>query len=350
MAFLEYKNVKIAGLSSCVPKQTEEIVNYSLFTAEEAEKFTASTGVEQRRFAEEGVTASDLCYEAAKKLLADLKWQSEDIDVLIYVSQTRDYILPSTSCILQDRLGISTNCYAMDIPYGCSGYIYGLSTVASLLSNGELKKALLLVGDAVHVHHNYEDITSYPLFGDAGTATALEFEEGNNGFKFHFGTDGSGYKAIIIPEGGYRHRFTKDSIIVKYYENEGGRNGLDCYLNGMDVFAFGISRPPQSVKALCEHFALDLGTIDYFVMHQANKFLNEKIRKKLKIPEEKTPYSLKDFGNTSCASIPLSICLSIRPTAQKQKIISCGFGVGLSWGSVYFELDENVIICDLVEI
>lgn len=117
----------------------------------------------------------------------------------------------------------------------------------------------------------------------------------------------------------------------------------------MDVFTFGISRPPESVKALCEHFSLNLDDIDYFVMHQANKFLNEKIRKKLKIPEGKAPYSLKNFGNTSCASIPLSICMSIKPTAQKKKIIACGFGVGLSWGSTYFELDENVIICDLLD-
>ena len=350
MAFLEYKNVKIVGFSTCVPKQTVEVSDYSLFTSEEAVKFSASTGVERRRVAEEVVTASDLCCESAKKLLADLKWNPKDIDILIFVSQTRDYIFPSTSCILQDGLGLSTNCYTMDIPYGCSGYIYGLSTVASLLCCGNLKKALLLVGDAVIVHHNYEDKTSYPLFGDSGTATALEFEEGSDGFKFHFGTDGSGYKAIIIPEGGYRHRFTKDSLTVKYYENEGGRNGLDCHLNGMDVFTFGISRPPESVKALCERFSIDLETIDYFVMHQANKFLNEKIRKKLKILEEKTPYSLKDFGNTSCASIPLTICQTIRPTSQKQKIIGCGFGVGLSWGSVYFELDENVIISDLIEI
>lgn len=185
MAFLKCNNVKIAGFSSCVPKRVEEISDYSLFRAEEAEKFKNSTGVERRRVAEEGVTSSDLCYKATKKLLDDLRWQPKDIDVLIYVSQTRDYILPSTFCILQDRLGLSTNCYTMDIPYGCSGYIYGLSTVASLLCNGDTKKALLLSGDAVVVHHNYEDKSSYPLFGDAGTATALEFGERSSGFKFH---------------------------------------------------------------------------------------------------------------------------------------------------------------------
>ncbi|KAA6330055.1 3-oxoacyl-[acyl-carrier-protein] synthase 3 [termite gut metagenome] len=352
MPFLECKNVKISGLSSCVPKNVEYVKDYPLFSSSEIEKFTTSTGVLKRHLVSEGITSSDLCYEASESIIKELDWDKNDIDILIFVSQTRDYILPSTSCILQHRLGISTNCYTMDIPYGCSGYIYGLSTITSLMSGGYFKKELLLVGDAVHVHHNFEDKSSYPLFGDAGTATALEFSKGEDGFKFHFGTDESGYNAIIIPDGGYRNKFSTDSLIITDYANEGKRSNADCYLNGMDVFSFGISRAPESVKNLCKYFSLNLDDVDYFVMHQANRFLNEMIRKKLNISEEKIINSLKEYGNTSCASIPLSMHTQIKDILQSDreaKILNCGFGVGLSWGSVYYKT-RNIVCPDIIEI
>lgn len=352
MALLECKNVKIIGLSACVPKNIERVSDYSMFSAEEVEKFSSYTGVFERRLVPEGMTSSDLCYEAAEKLINKLSWDRKNIDILVYVSQTRDYIIPSTSCILQDRLQLSTNCYTVDVPYGCSGYVYGLSIIASLMSGGCMKKGLLLVGDAVHVNHNYEDKSSYPLFGDAGTVTALEFEEGEEGFKFHFGTDGAGYDAIIIPDGGYRNRFSMDSLKLVDYKEEGKRRNIDAYLNGMDVFTFGISRPPESIKELTANFDIDLSDLDYFVMHQANKFMNEKIRKKLKIEENKTLYSLREFGNTSCASIPLTMLTQVKEeleTKNNVKFLNCGFGIGLSWASAYYKTSK-IVCTDLIEI
>jgi 3-oxoacyl-[acyl-carrier-protein] synthase-3 len=352
MAFIEIKNVRIAGISACVPAEVEENLTLPLFdSTEEAEKFIASTGIKSRRISTKNVCTSDLCLKAAEKLIQDMKWNKKEIDVLIFVTQTPDYILPATSCILQDKLGLEESCYTLDISLGCSGWIYGLSVLTALLSTGNMKKGLLLAGDTISKTCSINDKSSYPLFGDAGTATAVEFYEGANGFCFHTETDGSGYKTIIIPDGGYRNPATYTSFAEKEISTGIRRSQLNLILEGMDIFTFGISKAPDSVHKLIEHFNLDKENIDYFIFHQANLFMNEKIRKKLKIPEEKVPYSLKDFGNTSSATIPLTIATQLKDklSNSKKDIIACGFGVGLSWGSVYFKAD-NLICTNLIEI
>jgi 3-oxoacyl-[acyl-carrier-protein] synthase-3 len=170
----------------------------------------------------------------------------------------------------------------------------------------------LLTGDTVSKLCSLKDKSTYPLFGDAGTATAIEFKENEKGFLFHTETDGSGFKTIIVPDGGYRNMINPDSCIDKEISEGIIRNDLNLILDGMDIFTFGISKAPESVNKLIDYFNLNKNTIDYFVFHQANKFMNEKIRKKLKIPEEKVPYSLKNFGNTSSATIPLTIVTELR--------------------------------------
>jgi 3-oxoacyl-[acyl-carrier-protein] synthase-3 len=347
MAFLEINNVRIAGIAACVPKEIEENLTLPLFdSTEEASKFIASTGIERRHIAKNHLT-SDLCFQASEKLIADLRWKKEEIEALVFVTQSPDYILPATSCILQNRLGLSEECYALDISLGCSGWVYGLSVVSNLLSTGMMKKALLLCGDISHATSSVYDKSAYPLFGEAGTVTALEFSKNTNSLKFHFATDGSGYEAIIIPDGGFRNPFSLKSLEIVEIEHGIKRSRMNTVLNGMDVFAFGISKAPQSVKKLSEKFDIDLESVDYFVFHQANLFMNEKIRKKLKLPEEKVLYSLKNFGNTSSASIPLTMLTN---GCKQGNYIACGFGVGLSWGSVWFELEKEVVISKLVEI
>lgn len=342
MAFLVYNNVNICGITASVPSSVERVADYPYFTNEEVVKFSKATGVISRHVDKQGITASDLCYHAAEKLLDGIGWEKETIDGLIFVSQTRDYILPCTSCILQNRLGLSDECYALDIPYGCSGYIYGLQTASALLHQGQMKRLLLLVGDVVTPHHNIRDKSSYPLFGDAGTATAIEFKPGSKPICFHMGTDGGGADAIMIRDGGYRNRVNADSFILHDCHPDGSRTNLDCALKGLDVFSFGISRAPESVNKLLNKYQLSLDGVDYFVMHQANKFLNERIRKKLQIGIEKTPYCLGEYGNTSCASIPLTLtsCLNTEVSGKQCHVLFCGFGVGLSWGSVYCCLDH----------
>ena len=219
MAIFNIPNIVIAGVSACVPRTIERNRDSALLDEDEKEKLIASIGVEEKRVADDRTATSDLCFEAAEQLIADLEWNKADIEVLIFVSQTPDYILPATSCILQERLGLSQECYAVDISLGCSGWVYGLSTIASIMSAGQLHKGLLLVGDTAMKLGSSLDKSYFPLFGDAGTVTALEYEAGNRGMTFHTATDGSGKEAILIPEGGYRIPFNTSTLRL---QNVGG--------------------------------------------------------------------------------------------------------------------------------
>jgi len=353
MAFRIINNVNIKGISACVPVCTENNLDLELFNnSEEAQKFIEATGVRIRHLVKDtGLCTSDLCCSAASRLMSELGWSPESIDCLIFVSQTPDYILPATSCILQDRLGLSQDCYALDISLGCSGWVYGLSVIASLISGGNMKKGLLLVGDTTTVTKSHKDKSTYPLFGDAGTATAIEYAEETKDMIFNFGTDGKGFEAIIIPDGGFRNFFNNNSFLEEEIEPGIIRHRLHSILNGPAVFTFGISKAPKSVNSLLEKYRLSKEEIDYYVFHQANMFMNEKIRAKLKIQPEKVPYSLDEFGNTSSASIPLTIVtrLAVELRHEKKKILACAFGVGLSWASVVFEVSD--LVCpELTEI
>jgi len=344
MAFLEFKNVRIAGLSAGVPKRKVCNLDIKDISADyDSAAFVETTGVLERRL-DEALTTSDLCVAAAEKLICDLGWDKSEVGGGIFVSQTTDYYLPATACIVQDRLGLSKECYAEDIVLGCSGWVYGLSNVVSLMANGGIKKALLMAGDARrHVE------TNDPLFGFAGTVTALEYVEGEKGLQFHFGTDGSGFDAIIIPDGGSRNQVTDQSFADEVIDGK-RYNRMQTRMKGMDVFSFGISTAPKSVKKLAEHFGFEYPDADYFVFHQANMKMNNMIAKKLKLPPEKVPSCMYHFGNTSSASIPLTIVTQLRDKcADKVRFICCGFGVGLSWGTVAFDT-ENIVISELVEV
>lgn len=346
MSLFNISKVRMIGISACVPKQVISVADTVRNADYDAADFAEKTGIICAHISNE-YTASDLCLAAAEKLIEELHWDKSDIDALIFVSQHPDYILPATSCILQDRLGLNKECYAMDISLGCSGWVYGLSVVASLLSHGNIKKALLLVGDA-----RKRALCEFdPLFGYAGTVTAVEYTGNDEDiFYFDFGTDGSGYDAIIIPDGGSRNPVTLDSFNLE--EIDGSmKHRLQTRMKGMDVFSFGISVAPKSIRRVLEFAGWQLNDIDYLVLHQANLMMNEKIRKKLKVDSSKVPYSLKEFGNTSSASIPLTMLTQTKKTVinQERKWAACGFGVGLSWGSVAFST-KNIIFTDLIEL
>lgn len=348
MAFLAFKNVRIAGISAGVPRfvasNLHPLENDGVSSEYSPEAFVEATGVLERHVSDT-LTTSDLCYEAAERLIADLKWDKQEIEAIVFVSQTADYVLPATACILQDRLGLSKECYAEDVALGCSGWVYGLSNVASLVSTGAIKKALLLAGDAKKRAKGSLD----PLFGHAGTATAIEYAEGNNGFKFHFGTDGSGYDAIIMPDGGSRNQVSMDSFKLEDVDGK-QMHRLQTHMKGMDVFSFGISTAPKSVKKLAERFGFNYLDYDYFVFHQANMKMNSLISKKLKLDSDKVPSCMYSFGNTSSASIPLTIVTQLKNRCENGfKFICCGFGVGLSWGTVAF-VSDGLVVSELVEV
>ena len=352
MSFLSVNNIKIVGLSAGVPEKIIETDSYDLLSKDQIEHFLRSTGVERRRRATANQCTSDLCVAAAEKLIEDLEWKREEIDLLVFASHTGDYKLPSTSCILQNRLKLSTECMAFDINHGCSGFLYGLSIISNLMSSGCFRKGLLLVGNTQSKNVSYEDKSTYMIFGDAGAVAAIEYaSEDADSIDFHFMTNGSELESVYIPHGGYRHPITPDSFTVEDCGDGIKRNKTNLIMDGMDVFAFANKYLPRSVKALLEHFNIDKEKdVDYFVMHQANKFLCDKVCKKCGMPQDKSFFSYKDFGNSSGASIPLTMVTEMKDilsSSCRKNILSTAIGGGFSLASAMIKV-KNVHCSELV--
>lgn len=352
MALLETIHTKIDGVAACVPSRIVDNSSYPYLEQDEIKKYIATTGIERRHCAvpDGKICCSDLCFQAADVLLNDLKWDRSQIDLLVFVSQTQDYKLPATSCILQDRLGLSTRCMSFDISYGCSGFVYGLSVVSAMMSLGFMNKALLLVGNTQSFYASPQDKSLALLFGDAGTATAISYDESvHDTMNFNLCSDGSGKDLLIVPDGGCRNPVTNDSFKMQSYEDGISRTRLHESMDGAEVFSFGLSKAPSVCKELLEHFQIEHGDIDYLCLHQANRFLCEKIRKKLKFELEQVPYNLQDFGNTSGASIPLLMVTELQEVLRSKptSILSLGFGVGLSWGAAKF-ITRGIVVPELL--
>jgi len=355
MAFLDNKNVVVRGIAAAVPANTVEIRDIYRPEWGDVEDFISATTVERLHKTLPDQTASDLCVAAAEKLIAELGWDKGSIDAIVFVTQTPDYyFVPATACHIQNRLGLGKGCLAFDMTLGCSGWTYGLAVLSSLLNNGSIKRAVLLAGDTCSKTANPEDQGSAPLFGDAGTATALEFdtEAAACGIKSALFTDGDGYDAIICREGGFRTPVTAESFPGFKDEHGNIRPPFCGEMDGMSVFTFAISQAPKSIKALIERFNIDKDSVDILALHQANLIINQKIIKKLRMGGGTVcPQSMRDYGNTSCASIPLSLVTEERDALMSKKlsIMACGFGVGLSWGAVAFETD-HIVVPKLIEI
>ena len=274
MAYLEINNVAIKGISASVPKQVAE--NRDIYPSDMGgvEGFIETTGIERHRNAPKEVCSSDLCVAAAENLMTRLGWDRNSIDAVVFVTQTPDYLEPATSCIIQNRLGLSTDCMTLDISLGCSGWVYALSVIGSLMQNGTVKRGLLLAGDTPSKNCSPRDKSTYPLFGDAGTATALEYSKDAPRMTFLLNTDGEGYKTIIIPSGGYRNQVTADSLIEKSRGDGVVSSDVHVSMDGMSVFSFAISKAPKSIKGLLEKMGENIEEIDYVILHQANLFMN----------------------------------------------------------------------------
>ena len=333
MSFFTCYNIRLAGIASSVPKKVVKNSEYTYVGEDERNFLMKTTGIVEKRHAPSGITTTDLGEKAANELLDQLGWKREDIDILVLVTQSRDYYLPSSAIILQDRLGLPSTCMAFDVGLGCSGYVYGLSIISKFLQDGQLKKGLLIAGDVSTVSTNFEDKSTYPLFGDAATATAVCYDETAEPIAFEMENDGSGYDTIIIRDGGAKNQLNDSTTQIKNYGPGINRTMKDLELNGLDVFSFSIKEPPKNIRSILQRTNTEISNIDYYVFHQANKLIIETIRKKLKIEKEKVPYSLTYYGNTSSASIPLTICDQIKDEVKHKRILFCGFGVGLSWGS-----------------
>lgn len=344
MSILQINNVKIIGISSCVPKKIEENISLTVFTDQkEAQKVIDSTGIERKRIVAPGTTASDLAYQSVNELLDAIEWDRHSIDCVVFLSIMRDYVMPSTAAVLQGRLGFREDCFCIDMSLGCAGWNYGLSTIASLLSHGNMKRGLLICAETTSLNHNRMDKTVAPLFGDAGTVTALEYDANwSKPMFFSYGVRGNNFRTVWAEYGGSRNPETHESLEEKEVEKGIIRKGSDVIINGMDLFAFAIKVPTNSLKQLIEDARIDVNNIDYLVLHQSNHFIDERIRKKLNLPVEKVPYCLKDFGNTSDASIPLtmSVCCADKLMSSECNILTCGFGTGLLWSSGFFSTEN----------
>jgi len=334
MATIRYSNVGIVAMSACVPRDVVSNRNLGyLIPKDEIEKTITNIGIEERRIAPPDVTASDLCYEAAKKLMEDNNISPDSIDVLLFMSQTSDYRIPATSTILQHKLGLSKDTACLDITLGCSGYVYALSTAFAYASMNGVNRVLLLDGETFSKIVNKRDKVDWPLYGDAATATLVEkgnFDES----VFILKSDGAGEDAVKIPSGGMRNQVTTDSLVETVREDGNIRNDIEVYMDGMDVFNFAMSVVPKSVKEIVKETTTSLDDIDWLVFHQANKFMTDFFAKRLKFNMEKVPYCLQKYGNTSSTSVALTIVSELHNKMKDgDRVVMCGFGAGLSWAT-----------------
>ena len=344
MATVTLRNVRMRGLVSCVPKTVLSNLDFFEERKPERERLEGNIGIRTRRMCYPWQYFSDLAKAAAEKLLEAVGWSREEGDALIVVTQSPDYLIPATAIIIQDRMKLPTTTIAYDINLGCSGYPFGIYTVGSMLSSGGIRKALLLVGDKCA---NLND----PLFSDCGTATALEHDPDAPPIHFDLNSDGSGYRAIILPVGGHREPTQVHHLLAHKDADGEMRRDADLILDGTAVLNFSTQRVPPALRALCEYAKTPLESIDYFVLHQANRMINETIRKKLQLAPEKVPSTLYDFGNTSSASVPLTMTVRLREALQSgpATVLMSGFGIGLSWGSCIVRTD-GIVMPELVEV
>lgn len=350
MATFKIDNVRIAGVAACVPEKTLKNKDSQLFdTEEEKLKYIEMVGVDTRHVTDDNTCSSDLCLASAEKLLADLRWNKEEIDCLVFVTQTPDYKYPASACILQDRLGLPMSCMAFDVSMSCPGWIYGLSVVSSMLSAGKLRKALLLTGETVSKLRSPYDKVNL-ITGDAGTATALEYCDTVKSIYFDLNTKGDDYKAVWIRDGGYRNPFNEHSLDYEKCEDGVTRNGVQTYMDGASIFGFAIKRAPETIRRLMETFDIEDGAVDYYLLHQANKMINDKIIKKLKFAPEKFPSNIREYGNTSSTAIPLMMVCQLHNELGNKQHIACGFGGGLAYASTCFTTDDSFVCSELVTI
>ena len=343
MALLTFSNVGITGITAAVPQKIIDNYNFDLyFTKEDIKEIVDKIGVRQRRFADENTCSSDLCYAAAEKLLNEMNINRNDIDLLLFISQTPDYRMPATSVLLQHRLGLTSSVITIDINLGCSAFLYGLAVAYSMISAGSIRKALILYGETRSKVYSLKDRKTGFLFGDAGVAALIEADMKFGKSWFSLNSDGERGDLIKVPAGGYRKMSSCDTVKEKVVDEYGNiRSDEHGYMNGADVFNFVIREVPKDFNRLIEYSGIATSSVDYFVFHQANSYINGFLAKKLKLTEEKIPSTIEKFGNTSSVSIPLTIVSELKDklTDHKRLLLS-GFGVGLTWGTAIIDVEN----------
>ena len=336
------KNLQVKAINAWLPENVTEMLSFSnLFGEQEIKSIIKTTGVERVHIAADGMTSSDMCLNSAEHLFVNEGIDKADIDGLVFVSQTTDWLLPATSISLQDRLGLSKETVCIDIHYGCSGYIYGLFQAALWITSGACQNVLVLAGDTTTKMINPKDKSLRLVFGDCGTATIVS--KGKCIIGFDIMSDGSGSDRLIVPAGGFRLPISEKTSILELDEDKNGRTKNDLYMDGMAIFNFANMKVSLNVNRLLESMQWNKEDVGLFCLHQANKFMVDYVRKRIKVPVEKVPVNVKDYGNTGPSTIPLllsDIC-SGKHCYDLSKVVMSGFGVGLSWGSVATDLSNT---------
>ena len=346
MAFFEFKNIKVAGVACAVPKNEIKTESYKpVFGDEEVEKFMAMTGVKASHRTLEHQTCSDLGYRAARELLAHKGVKPEEIGTLLFSSHSPDYRRPSTAFVLQHRLGVPEEAVCYDISLGCSSLVVGMQTMASIMSTSDMRYGLLFVGDTAGKSVNPHDRSSAMLFGEAGAVMLLEKTQNDaDQIKALVRSDGSGYKYMIIPGGGYRNLHASEEVVMCADGNE--RSLMNSFIQGTSVFTFTIFDVPRLIKDFWKQTATGPDDYDCFAFHQANLYILKQIAKKTKIPFDRMPITLDSYGNTSGASAIVSLCdvYGAGNDNKTIKVMACGFGIGISLGATSFEINTDDIL------
>lgn len=302
-----------------------------------ASQIFSKTGVAVRGVAGADECASDLGIEAAKRLFESGAASPQEIDFLVFCTQSPDYFTPTTACVMQDRLGLRTSCGAVDINQGCSGYVYGLALAKSLVEAGTAENVLLITADTYMKFINRRDRSLLTLFGDGGAATLIQSVESDSELigPFVLGTDGRGANQIIVKAGGLRCPPTPATALEKQDDSGNWRSEQNLFMNGADVFGFALKTVPEAVRQLLEKCHLDIEDLDFVIPHQANKFMLERLRAKMKIPAEKFWIDMEQCGNTVSSTIPIALEGAIQQGRVKRgdRVALVGFGVGYSWGA-----------------
>lgn len=335
-------NVQIKAVNAWLPEEVLEMTQLSsLYGETEVVNIMKTTGVESVRVAPADMTSSDMCQKSAEQLFEQEGVDRTLIDGLVFVSQTSDWLLPATSIALQHRLGLSQELVCMDVHYGCSGYVYGLFQAASWVATGACKNVLVLAGDTTSRMINTNDKSLRLVFGDCGTATIVS--TGNTKMGFRIQSDGSGADRLIVPAGGFRLPVSEETSVLEWDADNNGRTKNDLYMDGMAIFNFAITKVHKQINALIEDMAWNKEDVGFYGLHQANEFMVNYVRKKLKIDAALAPVNVKNYGNTGPATLPLllSDLCSENHSYNLAKSILCGFGVGLSWGSVATDLSNT---------
>ncbi len=347
MSAIHIDGVKISAIIGVLPENIESNLGIGGISEEESARLIKNIGIQSRHIAAAETCASDLAFDSAEILFDRMGWDRSDVDLILFVSQTGDYIRPSTSCILHDLLGLRGDCIPLDLPMGCAGSVNALATASSILQQGGLSKALVLTGETSSKFVSPTDRSLRPLSGDGACAIALEASENSSPMVFDLRSAGENYKDVYVPEGGYRQFLTEKSFDLHEVRKGLSYRGVDAHLDGTAVFTFSITKPIELIREFCEETKLVEENIDYFVFHQANKIINDTIVRRLKIDKAKVPTTLETMGNTSGTSIPITLCSALSAVDARDKpsrVLACGFGSGLCWGVAHFEVPADALV------